>query len=188
MSSTLDGLLNDLELACQERAPAQVAPSSHLETVTSEPLKSVEDVNVVCNQAKAEGNRFSPVKTSSPPPVPQRDLSSVMATTTMSHSSGRVANNLNELDVLLQDLSNARLSNGVGSSMQEQRSESVMTSSAVSYQSSGFYPSDHNRGSAERKSPILQSSGVVRTPMEDAMIREMSSKMHQGLFTYDQLG
>ena len=58
--------------------------------------------------------------------------------------------------------------------MIEQKSESVMTSSSVSYQSSGFYPSDHARPlSAERKSP----SGMQRTPMEDAVIREMSSKM-----------
>ena len=63
--------------------------------------------------------------------------------------------------------------------MIEQRSESVMTSSSVSYQSSGFYPSDHTRPlSAERKSP----SGVQRTPIEDAMIREMSSKMEKQEF------
>ena len=43
----------------------------------------------------------------SPPPVPQRDLSSIMAATAMKDNS-RVTNNLNELDVLLQDLSNAR--------------------------------------------------------------------------------
>ena len=63
---------------------------------------------------------------------------------------------------------------GGNSNMIEQKSESVMTSSSVSYQSSGFYPSDHARPlSAERKSP----SGMQRTPMEDAVIREMSSKM-----------
>ena len=59
--------------------------------------------------------------------------------------------------------------------MIEQKSESVMTSSSVSYQSSGFYPSDNVRPlSAERKSP---SGMMQRTPMEDAVIREMSSKM-----------
>ena len=59
--------------------------------------------------------------------------------------------------------------------MIEQKSESVMTSSSVSYQSSGFYPSDNARPlSAERKSP---SGMMQRTPMEDAVIREMSSKM-----------
>ena len=56
--------------------------------------------------------------------------------------------------------------------MMEQRSESVMTSSSMSYQSSGFYPSDHNRPlSGERKSPNV--TGVVRNPMEDAMIRKI---------------
>ena len=55
--------------------------------------------------------------------------------------------------------------------MMEQRSESVMTSSSVSYQSSGFYPSDHNRPvSGERKSPSM--TGVNRNPMEDAIISE----------------
>ena len=53
--------------------------------------------------------------------------------------------------------------------MMEQRSESVMSSSSVSYQSSGFYPSDHNRPmSGERKSPSM--TGVNRNPMEDAII------------------
>ena len=42
-----------------------------------------------------------------PPPVPERKLSSKMATTMTSNNA--VTNNLNELDVLLQDLSNARL-------------------------------------------------------------------------------
>ena len=56
--------------------------------------------------------------------------------------------------------------------MMEQRSESVMTSSSVSYQSSGFYPSDHNRPlSSERKSP--NPNGIARNPIEDAMIRKM---------------
>ena len=64
----------------------------------------------------------------------------------------------------------------------EQRSESVMTSSSVSYQSSGFYPSDNARplSGSDRKSPM--PSGVVRNPMEDAMIREMSSKMEKHEF------
>jgi len=124
---------------------------------------------------KGVNDTLSKAKTT-PPPVPQRDLSSIMATTAIKDNT-RVANNLNELDVLLQDLSNARLGNG-GNNMMEQRSESVMTSSSVSYQSSGFYPSDHNRPlSGERKSPGV--TGVNRNPMEDAMIREMTSKMEQ---------
>jgi hypothetical protein len=58
--------------------------------------------------------------------------------------------------------------------MLEQRSESKMmtSSSSTSYQSSGFYPSDHNRSnSSERKSP------GVRSAAEDAVIKEMSSKI-----------
>ena len=63
--------------------------------------------------------------------------------------------------------------------MMEQRSESVMTSSSISYQSSGFYPSDYNRPrSGGSKSPL--SAGVVgKNPLDDAVIREMSSKMSE---------
>ena len=62
----------------------------------------------------------------------------------------------------------------------DQRSESVMTESSLSYQwsSSGFYPSDHNRTrSGGSKSPL--TPGIHKTPLEDAVIKEMSSKMSE---------
>ena len=60
----------------------------------------------------------------------------------------------------------------------EQKSESMMSSSSVSYQSSGFYPSDYNRPrSGGSKSPA--ATGIVKTPLEDAVIREMSSKLNE---------
>ena len=110
MSSTLDGLLNDLELACQEtkeRAPPQ---DSHLDarlapTSTSDRSPTLQDaVKEEWQLNPSLKSDFKPE--SAAPPVPQRDLSSVMATTAVNNS--RVANNLNELDVLLEDLSNAR--------------------------------------------------------------------------------
>ena len=67
---------------------------------------------------------------------------------------------------------------GGPSKMMEQRSESVMTSSSISYQSSGFYPSDYNRPrSGGSKSPL--TPGIHKTPLEDAVIKEMSSKMSE---------
>ena len=54
----------------------------------------------------------------------------------------------------------------------------MTTSSSVSYQSSGFYPSDYNRPrSGGSKSPA--ATGIVKTPLEDAVIREMSSKLNE---------
>jgi hypothetical protein len=54
----------------------------------------------------------------------------------------------------------------------------MMSSSSVSYQSSGFYPSDYNRPrSGGSKSPA--ATGIVKTPLEDAVIREMSSKLNE---------
>lgn len=64
--------------------------------------------------------------------------------------------------------------------MEQQKSESMMTtSSSVSYQSSsGFYPSDYNRPrSGGSKSPA--ATGIIKTPLEDAVIREMSSKLNE---------
>lgn len=103
-SKALDGLLNDLELACQdERAPSSI--SSHLSTSTSDrnlsPKIFLDDLNGLGREQKLIRQEKGGA-----PPVPQRDLSSIMATTAVNNS--RVANNLNELDVLLQDLSNAR--------------------------------------------------------------------------------
>jgi len=201
-ANTLDGLLSDLELACQDPAPARPeppkkpgrGPATALPTKSAQPVVPSHLVSKTTSDRQLSGqfpleDDLSVTKGLSlaseakhcPPPVPQRDLSSVMATTAGINKAGdnsRVANNLNELDVLLQDLSNARLGGGERNNMMEQRSESVMTSSSqVSYQSSGFYPSDHNRPlSAERKSP-MPAAGVTRNPIEDAMIREMESKM-----------
>ncbi len=53
-----------------------------------------------------------------------------------------------------------------------------MTTSTTSYQSSGFYPSDHLRypdGIADRKSPL--PPGVMRSAADDAVIHEMNSKI-----------
>ena len=126
-ANTLDGLLSDLELACQDPAPARpelpkmpgrgpataqptVVPSHLVSKTTSDrqlsgqfPLE--DDLSVI------KGLSLTSEAKHCPPPVPQRDLSSVMATTAGFNKTGdnsRVANNLNELDVLLQDLSNAR--------------------------------------------------------------------------------
>ena len=113
MSSTLDGLLDDLELACQEnkeRSLLEPSSKSHLEVRRSP--TSTSDRSPTLQHAFKEDPSVNEVvhtefrKEGQPPPVPQRDLSSVMATTAM--NSSRVANNLNELDVLLEDLSNAR--------------------------------------------------------------------------------
>ena len=114
MSSTLDGLLNDLELACQENPertlPSVVPPDSHLATRRS-PTSTSDRSPTLQDASKEESDlnyllNSSFKKESVAPPVPQRDLSSVMATTAVNNS--RVASNLNELDVLLEDLSNAR--------------------------------------------------------------------------------
>ena len=117
MSSTLDGLLNDLELACQEKPkqartllPSVVPPDSHLATRRS-PTSTSDRSPTLQDASKEESDlnyllNSSFKKESVAPPVPQRDLSSVMATTAVNNS--RVASNLNELDVLLEDLSNAR--------------------------------------------------------------------------------
>ena len=62
----------------------------------------------------------------------------------------------------------------------DQRSESVMTESSLSYQwsSSGFHPSDYHRTkSGGSKSPL--TPGIHKTPLEDAVIREMASKMSE---------
>ena len=126
-ANTLDGLLSDLELACQDPTPARpelpkmpgrgpataqptVVPSHLVSKTTSDrqlsgqfPLE--DDLSVIKGLSLASEAKHCP------PPVPQRDLSSVMATTAGFNKTGdnsRVANNLNELDVLLQDLSNAR--------------------------------------------------------------------------------
>ena len=111
MSSTLDGLLDDLELACQENKERSLLGSkSHLEVRRSP--TSTSDRSQTLQHAFKEETSVNEVvqkefsKEAQPPPVPQRDLSSVMATTAM--NSSRVADNLNELDVLLEDLSNAR--------------------------------------------------------------------------------
>ena len=113
MSSTLDGLLNDLELACQEKPKPrtlQKPPDSHLATRRS-PTSTSDRSPTLQDASKEESDlnyllNSSFKKESVAPPVPQRDLSSVMATTAVNNS--RVASNLNELDVLLEDLSNAR--------------------------------------------------------------------------------
>ena len=127
-ANTLDGLLSDLELACQDPEPARpelpkmpgrgpataqptVVPSHLVSKPTSDrqlsgqfPLE--DDLSVIKGLSLASEAKHCP------PPVPQRDLSSVMATTAgfnkPTGDNSRVANNLNELDVLLQDLSNAR--------------------------------------------------------------------------------
>ena len=127
-ANTLDGLLSDLKLACQDPEPARpelpkmpgrgpaiaqptVVPSHLVSKTTSDrqlsgqfPLE--DDLSVIKGLSLASEAKHCP------PPVPQRDLSSVMATTAgfnkPTGDNSRVANNLNELDVLLQDLSNAR--------------------------------------------------------------------------------
>ena len=133
-ANTLDGLLNDLELACQDPSataapaatteePNKLSKQGGLRAHSSSKLKSPLSPHLegrITSDRNLSGqfpleddfaltkgvNALSKAKTS-PPPVPQRDLSSVMAATAIKDNS-RVANNLNELDVLLQDLSNAR--------------------------------------------------------------------------------
>ena len=124
-ANTLDGLLNDLELVCQDseqlgpaegsgqssgpslKSPTSLLPSSHLDRSTTSDRNLGGQILPEDGITLTKGvNSLSRTKIS-PPPVPQRDLSSVMATTAIKDNS-RVANNLNELDVLLQDLSNAR--------------------------------------------------------------------------------
>ena len=132
-ANTLDGLLSDLELACQDPAPARPeppkkperGPASALPTkpapgpvVPSHLVKKTTSDRQLSGQFPLEddlsftkGLSLASEAKHCPPPVPQRDLSSVMATTAGLNKTGdnsRVANNLNELDVLLQDLSNAR--------------------------------------------------------------------------------
>ena len=131
-ANTLDGLLSDLELACQDPAPARPeppktpgrGPATALPTKSAQPVVPSHLVSKTTSDRQLSGqfpleDDLSVTKGLSlaseakhcPPPVPQRDLSSVMATTAGFNKTGdnsRVANNLNELDVLLQDLSNAR--------------------------------------------------------------------------------
>ena len=132
-ANTLDGLLSDLELACQDPEPARPelpkkpgrGPATALPTKSAGPVVPSHLVSKTTSDRQLSGqfpleDDLSVIKGLSlaseakhcPPPVPQRDLSSVMATTAgFNKSTGdnsRVANNLNELDVLLQDLSNAR--------------------------------------------------------------------------------
>ena len=91
--SSLDGLLNDLESACQSTERALNDANAHLDARTTTSDRS-RGLNQPLNLQ--------------PPPVPVRDKSSklVMAATTSLNNP--VANNINELDSLLQDLSNAR--------------------------------------------------------------------------------
>ena len=117
MSSTeLDGLLNDLELACQDTsgvpshtagAAAAGAHSLLLNSSDShlEGRSGTSDLFLSSNGPKSQ-HCHPEAGDQAPPPVPQRGLESVIATTSM--GSNRVASNLNELDVLLQDLSSAR--------------------------------------------------------------------------------
>ena len=138
-ANTLDGLLNDLELACQDpntatqaasppaleesklsskqggRVRAAHSSSKNLKSPLSPHLEGrITSDRHLSGQfpyeddfALTKGVNDTSLAKTSPPPVPQRDLSSVMAATAIKDNS-RVANNLNELDVLLQDLSNAR--------------------------------------------------------------------------------
>ena len=134
-ANTLDGLLSDLELACQDPAPSarpeppkkpgrgpatalptQPAPGpvvgpSHLVSKTTSDRQLSGQFPLEDDLSVTKGLSLASEAKHCPPPVPQRDLSSVMATTAGFNKAGdnsRVANNLNELDVLLQDLSNAR--------------------------------------------------------------------------------
>ena len=115
----LEGLLSDLESACYgqnvqngrngDNGRALSNSISHLELPRRLGTSEVDSRILQDAQALSGSKVTSPgldKAKSSPPQVPVRDLSSVMATTAM--NSSRVANNLNELDVLLQDLSNAR--------------------------------------------------------------------------------
>ena len=125
-ANTLDGLLSDLELACQDPEPARPEPSkkpgrgpataqpvvpSHLVSKTTSDRQLSGQFPLEDDLSVTKGLSLASEAKHCPPPVPQRDLSSVMATTAGLNKTGdnsRVANNLNELDVLLQDLSNAR--------------------------------------------------------------------------------
>ena len=125
-ANTLDGLLSDLELACQDPAPARPEPPkkpgrgpattqpvvpSHLVSKTTSDRQLSGQFPLEDDLSVTKGLSLASEAKHCPPPVPQRDLSSVMATTAGLNKTGdnsRVANNLNELDVLLQDLSNAR--------------------------------------------------------------------------------
>ena len=119
MSSALDGVLKDLELACGTSSqlsaprspPTSTTTSSHLETRS--PSTSTSERSPTWNDYIEAGKltnlslNEADLRKFDPPPVPERKLSSKMATTVTSNNA--VTNNLNELDVLLQDLSNARL-------------------------------------------------------------------------------
>ena len=127
-ANTLDGLLSDLELACQDpeparpelpkkpgRGPATAQPTvvpSHLVSKTTSDRQLSGQFPLEDDLSVIKGLSLTSEAKHCPPPVPQRDLSSVMATTAgfnkPTGDNSRVANNLNELDVLLQDLSNAR--------------------------------------------------------------------------------
>ena len=118
MSSALDGVLKDLELACGStssqsapRSPPTSTTTSHLETRS--PSTSTSERSPTWNEHIEAGKytnlslNEADLRKFDPPPVPERKLSSKMATTMTSNNA--VTNNLNELDLLLQDLSNARL-------------------------------------------------------------------------------
>ena len=115
MSSALDGVLKDLELACGgagSSSSGTLKTNSHLAKISKNCVSTSEDSTYYKDQSEAglKANlAFGDVdlRQKGPPPVPQRDLSSKIMATTISNNA--VANNLNELDVLLQDLSNARL-------------------------------------------------------------------------------
>ena len=115
MSSALDGVLKDLELACGgagSSSSGTLKTNSHLAKISKKSVSTSEDSTYYKDQTEAglKANlAFGDVdlRQKGPPPVPQRDLSSKIMATTISNNA--VANNLNELDVLLQDLSNARL-------------------------------------------------------------------------------
>ena len=115
MSSALDGVLRDLELACGgagSSSSGTLKTNSHLAKISKNSVTTSEDSTYYKDQTEAglKANlAFGDVdlRQKGPPPVPQRDLSSKIMATTISNNA--VANNLNELDVLLQDLSNARL-------------------------------------------------------------------------------
>ena len=115
MSSALDGVLKDLELACGgagSSSSGTLKTNSHLAKISKKSVSTSEDSTYYKDQTEAglKANLvFGDVdlRQKGPPPVPQRDLSSKIMATTISNNA--VANNLNELDVLLQDLSNARL-------------------------------------------------------------------------------
>ena len=116
MSSALDGVLKDLELACGgagSSSSGTLKTNSHLAKISTKNSVSTSEDSIYHKDQKEAGLKANlafgdvDLRQKGPPPVPQRDLSSKIMATTISNNA--VANNLNELDVLLQDLSNARL-------------------------------------------------------------------------------